>query len=488
MAVVLDITARRQAELLAPRPQSDFEEHFERGERAPIGTGLLDGDGRWLLVNRALCDITGYTADELIGKRFEAIVHPEDAHNDSEQRGRLLAGEIPAFRVDKRCFDAAGETISAIVSMSLVRDRDGAPLYYIAQLQDVSERRRLEENMRGLADHDPLTGLRNRRLFGHDLKLQVARSRRYGEVAGLMVIDLDAFGRVNDRHGEQAGDEALEAVARALTRRLRETDLVARLGADQFAVLLPHIDEEGLAVVAEGLDARHRGLRRRRRRRRAALLGEHRLHARGRAHRERRACAPAGRPRDALRPAGAALARRADRRAARSRAERPAGTLRRGEYAHRMQPNERLAVIDLGSNSFRLVVFMAGDGWWKRTDEIYEPVRIGEGLMATRQARGGADGAGARDARRVRPLLPRQRTGRGCGGRGRHERDPRRRERRGLPGAGARALRAADPRAQPRGGGPLRLPGGRQLDDAARRLRARPRRRLAAARARAPTG
>jgi diguanylate cyclase (GGDEF)-like protein/PAS domain S-box-containing protein len=253
IAVVLDITARRQAELLAPRPQSSFEEHLERCERTPIGTGLLDENGHWLLVNRALCDVTGYTAGELIGKRFDGIVHPEDVHNDSEQRGRLLAGEIAAYRVDKRCLDAAGETVSAILSMSLLRDHDGTPLYYIAQLQDVSDRRRLEENMRGLSDHDPLTGLRNRRLFGHDLKLQVARCRRYGEVAGLMLIDMDAFHRVNRQHGEQAGDEALEAIARALMRRLRETDLVARLGADQFAVLLPHIDEEGLAVVAEGL-------------------------------------------------------------------------------------------------------------------------------------------------------------------------------------------------------------------------------------------
>jgi diguanylate cyclase (GGDEF)-like protein/PAS domain S-box-containing protein len=253
IAVLLDITARRQAELLAPRPQSAFEEHVERLERTPIGTGVLDRDGRWLLVNRALCDITGYTSEELIGQRFDGIVHPDDAGNDGEQRRRLLAGQIRAYRADKRYFDAAGETLSAIVSTSLVRDRDGTPLYFVVQLNDVSERRRLEENMRGLGDHDPLTGLRNRRLFGHDLKLQVARSRRYGEVAGLMLIDVDAFRRVNDRHGEQAGDEALEAIARALTRRLRETDLVARLGADQFAVLLPHIDEEGLAVVAEGL-------------------------------------------------------------------------------------------------------------------------------------------------------------------------------------------------------------------------------------------
>jgi diguanylate cyclase (GGDEF)-like protein/PAS domain S-box-containing protein len=253
VAVVLDITARRQAELLAPRPQSSFEEHVERLERASLGTGLLDSDGRWLLVNRALCDITGYTAYELIGKRFDGIVHPDDAGNDGEQRRRLLAGEIPAFRVDKRYFDASGETVSAIMSMALIRERDGTPLYYMVQLQDVSERKRLEENLRGLGDHDPLTGLRNRRLFGHDLKLQVARSRRYGEVAGLMLIDLDGFRSVNERHGERAGDEALEAIARALTRRLRETDLAARLGADQFAVLLPHIDEDGLAVVAEGL-------------------------------------------------------------------------------------------------------------------------------------------------------------------------------------------------------------------------------------------
>ena len=121
------------------------------------------------------------------------------------------------------------------------------------QLQDISERKRLEEHLRHLADHDPLTGLRNRRLFEHDLKLQVARSQRYGELAALMVIDLDAFKQVNDDHGHKVGDDTLKAVARGLTRRLRETDLVARLGGDEFAVLLPHIDQAGVTIVADGL-------------------------------------------------------------------------------------------------------------------------------------------------------------------------------------------------------------------------------------------
>jgi diguanylate cyclase (GGDEF)-like protein/PAS domain S-box-containing protein len=249
VAVVLDITARRQSEAMAPRT-SGFEEVFEQ---APIGTGLLDGDGRWLLVNRALCEITGYTADELIGKRFDGIAHPDDAANHRELQRQLLAGQIPAFQVEKRYFDAAGEVLAGIFSVALVRDGDGEPLHYIVQLHDASHRKELEEHLRHLGDHDELTGVRSRALFEHDLKLQVARSKRYGEVAGLIVVDLDGFKTLNERHGQQLGDLTLRAVSRALTRRLRETDLVARLGGDTFAVLLPHIDGDGLAVVADGL-------------------------------------------------------------------------------------------------------------------------------------------------------------------------------------------------------------------------------------------
>jgi len=250
VAVVLDITTRR----LADRLGRDAREHFEQVfERAAIGMGLLDQDGRWVLVNHALCDITGYTPAELIGGRFQDITHPDDVENDARSRAQLLAGEISAFQTEKRYFNAAGETMSAMLSISLVRDREGRPLHFIAQIQDISERKQLEEHLRHLADHDPLTGLRNRRLFEHDLKLQVGRCKRYGEQAALVVIDLDDFKRVNDRHGHKAGDDTLRAVARTLTRRLRVTDLVARLGGDEFAALLPHIDREGAEIVVEDL-------------------------------------------------------------------------------------------------------------------------------------------------------------------------------------------------------------------------------------------
>lgn len=251
VAVVLDSSARASAELHAKRRAGGaFEEVFER---APIGTGLLDRDGRWLLANRALCEITGYTPDELIGRRFEEIVRPEDAQSETRQRVQLLAGEISALQLETSYVNAAGEQLAAIVSMSLVRADSGEPLHYIAQLQDISERKQLEERLRHLADHDPLTGLRNRRLFDADLELQVARSRRYGEVAGLIVLDLDAFKAVNDSHGHKAGDDTLKAVAHALRRRLRGTDLVARLGGDEFAALLPHVDADNLRAVADGL-------------------------------------------------------------------------------------------------------------------------------------------------------------------------------------------------------------------------------------------
>jgi len=149
---------------------------------------------------------------------------------------------------------ADGRLAEAPIALAEVQGYAHAAYVGAAKLAAALGQEQRAAELRALGDHDPLTGVRNRRLFAHDLKLQVARSRRYGEAAGLMVVEIDTFDGLSAQEAEWVGDEALEAVSRALMRRLRETDLIARLGADQFAVLLPHIDEEGIAVVAESLE------------------------------------------------------------------------------------------------------------------------------------------------------------------------------------------------------------------------------------------
>jgi diguanylate cyclase (GGDEF)-like protein len=117
----------------------------------------------------------------------------------------------------------------------------------------VTERRTAERELREQADHDPLTGLLNRRSFNRELAKWVAHTERYGDRGALLVIDIDRFKRVNDLLGHPKGDELLAAIGRLIRDRLRETDVVARWGGDEFAVLLPRAGTDGALVVANAI-------------------------------------------------------------------------------------------------------------------------------------------------------------------------------------------------------------------------------------------
>jgi len=119
--------------------------------------------------------------------------------------------------------------------------------------RDLRTLRATTTELRHLADHDPLTGLPNRRRFEQELARHLAHVRRYGPEGALLVLDLDCFKPVNDRFGHAAGDRLLTRVAAVLHERLRATDVIARLGGDEFAVLLPRVDRAGAAVVARSL-------------------------------------------------------------------------------------------------------------------------------------------------------------------------------------------------------------------------------------------
>ena len=139
------------------------------------------------------------------------------------------------------------------VQMTVLRDGDARPLRLIAQIQDITDRRSSEERLVYLADHDPLTGLLNRRSFERELDAHRMRKARYGGRGAVIMLDLDHFKFINDTLGHHAGDEALIKTSRVLASRLRETDVLARLGGDEFAVLLPKADSTQARLVAEEL-------------------------------------------------------------------------------------------------------------------------------------------------------------------------------------------------------------------------------------------
>jgi diguanylate cyclase (GGDEF)-like protein len=137
-----------------------------------------------------------------------------------------------------------------------VRDEHGDPAHLVAQILDINDRKHAEAEVQYLADHDPLTGLWNRRCFEEKLQTELARATRYGHTAAVFVIDLDDFKQINDVHGHKAGDEALRHVARAMSTRVRSTDVVGRLGGDEFAILMPHLSTaESREVVASLMEA-----------------------------------------------------------------------------------------------------------------------------------------------------------------------------------------------------------------------------------------
>jgi len=252
LLVGLDISARTEA-----------EERFRRSfEDAPVGMALLDGDGRFLEVNDALAGILGRSVETLVGQRLADTTHPADAQDEDQQLQELLDGRAVRCSYEKRAVHADDDVLWVGVHATELGAAAGAQRMFLAQILDISDQRRFEEQLQHLADHDPLTGLENRRAFERAVDAQLAHVRRYGDEGALLVLDLDHFKAVNDTLGHHAGDALILAVANVLRDHVRGSDRVARLGGDEFAVLLPKADEAQARVVAGKLVAAVREERR----------------------------------------------------------------------------------------------------------------------------------------------------------------------------------------------------------------------------------
>ncbi|MGH2840969.1 MAG: putative bifunctional diguanylate cyclase/phosphodiesterase [Solirubrobacteraceae bacterium] len=249
-SAIRDISERNRAVAELTAAEELFRGVFDG---SPIGMALTDETGRVVRVNDALCALTGRSPGQLTGVHLDTLTHPEDGGYDGRAIAALLAGERTQYKMETRFVRGTGEHIWAAVQTTVVRDGTGEALRFLVQAQDITHRRRYEENLHYLATHDPLTGLHNRSSFAGQLDAHADIVRRYGSDGALLLLDLDHFKYVNDTLGHQAGDQLIARVAKVLAGRLRESDVLARLGGDEFAVFLPRADQRTAVGVAESL-------------------------------------------------------------------------------------------------------------------------------------------------------------------------------------------------------------------------------------------
>ncbi len=239
------------------RALRETEEHFRNAfDYAAIGMALVSPQGAWLRVNRSLCELVGYTEEELLKSNFQAFTHDDDLGNDLANLYRLLQGETPTCQVEKRYVHRLGQIVWVLNSVSLVRDSDNNPAHYIFQIQDITERKRAEAALQSLSLVDELTGLYNRRGFVAVIEQHLAAIRRSERMPVILYADLDGLKGINDSLGHREGDRALVKAAEIFKEVFRSSDIVARLGGDEFVVLAAISPEEDAESLTSRLQER----------------------------------------------------------------------------------------------------------------------------------------------------------------------------------------------------------------------------------------
>jgi diguanylate cyclase (GGDEF)-like protein/PAS domain S-box-containing protein len=225
---------------------------------APIGKAVVGVDGRLLVVNPALCTLTGRSADGLVGRHLDLLSHPDDVPIEDLALEPAPGGPVidPQLEIvgERRLQRADGATLWVHQSREIVRRTTGEPQFVLLSLVDVTDRRRAEDDLVLRTFTDPLTGLPNRRALTERLQHALAVSRRRGTTVGVLHLDLDRFTAVNDSLGHEGGDHLLCQVADRLRWSTRVEDMAVRFGADEFLVLAEEVqDVDALRALADRL-------------------------------------------------------------------------------------------------------------------------------------------------------------------------------------------------------------------------------------------
>ena len=242
------------ASLTRAEAASLTEDYSSLVELAAIGISHVDLQGRFVYVNRQLCDMLGYSRAELLQLSTRDISHPDDLFATDTDQARLYAGEIDSFKAEKRYMRRDGSPIWVRLTVAAKRTADGRTLHHISIVEDISDRRAAEARIQYLATHDEMTGLVNRTLFGDFLARAIARCHRPNRAFAVFFVDLDRFKLINDSLGHECGDALLRVIGSRLRDTLRSSDVVARFGGDEFVLLVEDLkDRHDAAVVARNL-------------------------------------------------------------------------------------------------------------------------------------------------------------------------------------------------------------------------------------------
>lgn len=219
-------------------------------EHSPVSVMITDHSGTIEYVNPKFCQVTGYLAQEVIGQNPRILkggALPDQVYREMWQTilsKREWHGEFHNRNKD-------GSLVWELASISPVCDESGAITHFVGVKEDISELKRLQKELGQMARSDELTGLPNRTLFYDRLEQVTIHARRNHSRFALLFLDLDGFKSINDSFGHQVGDRLLQAVAQRLISCVRESDTVARMGGDEFIIILNdlnHWEEPGMVA------------------------------------------------------------------------------------------------------------------------------------------------------------------------------------------------------------------------------------------------